>query len=112
MKEKTENLDLQSEELAQAFARRLRERLGDRIEQVILFGSRARGEAQPDSDFDFLVLVDRFTKALEGQVRDLAYEMLDRHGVVVSAMVVEADHFEEEKWEPLYMTVRQEGIAL
>jgi len=26
--------------------------------QVILFGSRARGEAQPDSDYDFLVIED------------------------------------------------------
>ena len=26
--------------------------------QVILFGSRARGEARPDSDYDFLVLED------------------------------------------------------
>lgn len=27
--------------------------------QVILYGSRARGDAQPDSDWDFLVLLDR-----------------------------------------------------
>lgn len=112
MKEKSKNLDLQSEELARAFAKRLRERLGDRIERVILFGSRARGEAEEDSDFDFLVLVDHFTKALEGQVRDLAYEMLDRHGAVVSAIVVPVDHFLNDRWEPLYVNARQEGINL
>ena len=30
-----------------------------RMERVILFGSRARGEERPDSDWDFYVLVDR-----------------------------------------------------
>jgi predicted nucleotidyltransferase len=30
--------------------------LGETLEKVILFGSRARGEAKADSDFDFLIL--------------------------------------------------------
>jgi predicted nucleotidyltransferase len=30
---------------------------GDRIERVILFGSRARGEARPDSDYDIAVFL-------------------------------------------------------
>lgn len=105
-------MDARSEEVSREFARLLRQRLGEQIEQVILFGSRARGEAEEDSDFDFLVVVDRFSEVLENQVLDLAYEMLDRHGVVVSAIVVQANRFEEENWEPLYVTVRREGIAL
>lgn len=35
------------------------ERAGLSLRQVLLFGSRAKGEAQPDSDWDFLVIVDR-----------------------------------------------------
>ena len=30
-----------------------------RVEGIILFGSRARGEARPDSDWDLCVLIDR-----------------------------------------------------
>jgi predicted nucleotidyltransferase len=30
---------------------------GDRIERVVLFGSRARGEARSDSDYDVAVFV-------------------------------------------------------
>lgn len=30
---------------------------GYNIERIILFGSRARGDAKPDSDWDFLVIV-------------------------------------------------------
>jgi predicted nucleotidyltransferase len=35
------------------------EKAGCRVVKVILFGSRARGDARADSDWDFLVVVDR-----------------------------------------------------
>lgn len=36
----------------------LRESLGDRLVAVVLFGSRARGDARPESDWDLLVLAE------------------------------------------------------
>lgn len=30
---------------------------GDRVERVVLFGSRARGDAHPDSDYDIAVFL-------------------------------------------------------
>jgi predicted nucleotidyltransferase len=44
-------------ELARRFTEALRERLGERLLAVALFGSVARGEATPDSDIDLLVVV-------------------------------------------------------
>ena len=37
---------------------RLRERYGDRIKSILLFGSRARGDHDPGSDYDVMVLVE------------------------------------------------------
>jgi len=56
-------------EAEKEFARRcteaLRERLGERLLAVALFGSVARGEATPDSDIDLLVIVsERPSEAL------------------------------------------------
>ena len=34
-------------------------RAGLKVVSIYLFGSRARGQARPDSDWDFLVVVDR-----------------------------------------------------
>jgi len=34
-------------------------RAGLNLRQLLLFGSRARGKARPDSDWDFLIVVDR-----------------------------------------------------
>lgn len=52
-------------ELARRFTEALRERLGEWLLAVALFGSVARGEATPDSDIDLLVVVsDRPSEAL------------------------------------------------
>ena len=103
------NSEVRSDRVVAAVKRRLVERLGDTLREVILFGSRSRGEAHPDSDYDFLVLVDRWSQALEDQVDDIAYEMLDHHGAVVTLFVDEFAHFEHERHEPLFCNIRMEG---
>lgn len=35
---------------------RLLDRWGDQIDRIVLYGSRATGDARPDSDFDLLVV--------------------------------------------------------
>ncbi|HKZ82602.1 MAG TPA: nucleotidyltransferase domain-containing protein [Anaerolineae bacterium] len=49
---------------------------GDRVARIVLFGSVARGEAQPESDIDVLVAGARDLDALQNQVADSAYDML------------------------------------
>ena len=43
-------------ELAQRFTGELKERWGDNLISVILYGSVPRGESQPDSDIDLLII--------------------------------------------------------
>src|SRR5947199_5746242 len=49
------------------FRAKLAEVYGDRLERVVLFGSRARGDAHADSDYDIAVflrdLADRWQEA-------------------------------------------------
>lgn len=45
------------------FAEALREEVG--AERVLLFGSHARGDARPDSDYDFIIVAPGFEKAPE-----------------------------------------------
>jgi predicted nucleotidyltransferase len=62
--------------VAEALARykgALVERFGERLRELILFGSYARGEAHEDSDVDVMVAVEGLTEAERGEVIDLAY---------------------------------------
>ena len=51
----------QRDPVVQEFAATLRQRLGPHLRQLLLFGSRARGDAQAGSDYDMLVVVDHRT---------------------------------------------------
>jgi len=105
-------LKTETDSVLNAIKQRLHEVLGDKVRQIILFGSRSRGDAEEDSDYDILLLVEKRTRALEDQVDDVAYEMLDRYGAVVTIFVFEIETFERETHEPLFRNIRREGIVL
>src|SRR5437868_5339909 len=46
------------EEVPQKAVAALRDALGERLVAVVLFGSRARGDATPESDWDLLVIAE------------------------------------------------------
>src|SRR5882757_7881322 len=78
-----------------AFRREVQHVLPGKVTQVVLFGSRARGDARPDSDYDVAVFVkdlhDR--RSIDHALADTAY----RHtlaGVHIRAVAVPADYLE------------------
>lgn len=89
----------------------LHERYGEGIKRVILYGSHARGEATEDSDVDVLVLVDQSLnpREVEGNLRDLLYDMILDEGEPVSVIAVSEERFENYN-SPFMMNVRKEGI--
>jgi len=91
---------------------RLNETLGDNVERIILFGSRARGDAHKDSDYDVLLLVKKRSRELENQVNDIAYEMFDRCGKLVNIFDSEVAVYEKSKVDPLFLNIRREGVVL
>jgi predicted nucleotidyltransferase len=69
----------------------------ERVRRIILFGSRARGDAQPDSDFDLLVVLRDITPAaIPSYLLDL-YRVLRGAGVAVEPRVMGEEEFEETK---------------
>lgn len=84
---------------------------GDRLERVVLFGSRARG-TMPDSDYDVAVFLHGFTDRwrevdrIIPVVADLAMEM----GAVISALPYGAGT--HGRRTPLMTNIRRDGRAL
>lgn len=88
---------------------------GIRLCRLILFGSRARGDADPHSDLDVLVVVegscDEGTRTF---VSDCAWEAGFEQGIVVVPVVFTRDEWERgpERHSLFVRAVEKEGIPL
>jgi uncharacterized protein len=96
--------------------RRLRSALedafGDRIERVVLFGSRARGEAIEESDYDVAVFLRGFTDRWPevDRLMEIETDLLYDVGAFVHAMPFAAGAWQERS--PLMGAIRREGVDL
>jgi uncharacterized protein len=94
------------------FRAALNELYGDRIERVVLFGSQARGDAHPDSDYDVAVFLkdldDRWAEL--DRLANLRVSFLDETGAFFDAKPYPATAYRERS--PLMREIRREGIDL
>ena len=79
--------------LAAQVAAELRELFGDRLRQILMFGSSARGDAGPDSDLDLLVVLngERDFWADQARMDEILWDHTLSSGILVSALPVAAD---------------------
>jgi len=96
----------------------LRQRLqahhGARLAGVVLFGSQARGDAEPGSDIDVLAVLrgdDPPGEADRAFARDLSYDMLLRYDRLASVLHTSLEAYLHEQ-SPLMINVRREGVVL
>jgi predicted nucleotidyltransferase len=86
----------------------------DPTADVILYGSRARGDEHQESDWDLLILVDSKT--------DLDYERVFRHrlyeieldlGEAFSVSLYNKNEWRLNHWmTPLYQNINKEGLRI
>lgn len=91
----------------------LKDLLGDQLEAVYLFGSRARGDAQPDSDIDVLVVLNGefdYFNVIERTSKLVVNLSLENDTVVSLAFTTKENY--THKMSPFLMNVRKEGIVL
>ncbi len=82
---------------------------------VYLFGSRARGDAYKDSDWDILILVDedKITNTIEDKFRDDLYDLELESGQIISTFIYPKSYWQNILvYSPLYKKVSKEGIRL
>ncbi len=82
--------------------------------KVILFGSRARGDAKRDSDWDILILTkDTVTTEIERVFRYKLFDLELETGEVFSTFVYNTDTWNKKhKLTPFYKSIKQEGVLL
>ena len=93
---------------------RIRGQFRNRVLAVMLFGSKARGDADPESDIDLLVLVDMESSEFRSQLWRIASDVSLEYDVVLSPRV-----FGQSRWDetrrirmPLYRAIVADGVPL
>lgn len=86
-----------------------------KVERYVLFGSKARGNATPDSDIDLLVIT-RDPLSWKQKER-ITMEFLDvnlRFDTNFSQTVVDVDSWNSAQWRlvPLHKNVAKEGVVI
>jgi hypothetical protein len=101
-----------SRALAHAVAEDLRALDGDRLVQVVMYGSRARGDNREDSDLDLLIVLDRVDNW--SAERDFMGDVIWQHSydsdILVSAQPVSAEEFAQAETD-FFRNVRADGVA-
>jgi predicted nucleotidyltransferase len=103
-------------DLVQALKKRLTAVAGDGLQAIIVYGSRAWGRPEPDSDLDVAVLVQDRTPQLEEALLEAAYQVMWDYDFtpLISLQVFDAGSFAtyQEQGFSFYQKVAEEGIVL
>jgi len=89
------------------FIRRVEARFGDSVEEIILFGSYARGDYDEESDVDVLIVGDIDFDGLMNIVTDILLE----YGELISPIVLRPEEFRKRR-DSFIKTVLSEGKVL
>ena len=87
---------------------------GDRLREVVLFGSYARGEASEDSDVDVLVLIDGLASSELASVADVATRTSLEARIPLAPLPMSTAHFADlrESGRALAREIERDGARL
>jgi predicted nucleotidyltransferase len=83
--------------------------------RIILYGSRARGDAQPDSDYDLLILTGQIPSVrLDEAILDNIYPVELETGAMISFVVQNETDWNKSKYKamPFHKNIDREGVPI
>ena len=103
---------MKADAIAREYSEKVRSALGSHIREIILFGSRARGEQKKYSDYDVLIVVDKRDREIVKTIRKIAVGILDEHERLIGNIVYDVDEWERKKTFPLGINIKKEGLRM
>jgi predicted nucleotidyltransferase len=83
-------------------------------EKVILFGSQARGDARPDSDWDLLVLINSDSTNLDDEIKySYPFTQLGwNYNTDFNVLLYSKNDWGKRNFMPFYKNVLKDGIEI
>ena len=93
-------------QIAKEFAETIK---SDKIKQIILFGSVARGDDTPDSDIDILIVSDN-KKEIEPLINDTAFQIILEKQEVISPHIASESKLDQIKDYSFMKNIRRDEL--
>lgn len=97
-------------------AKKLKEKLSEvaLVDNLTVFGSRAKGKADEYSDLDVSIVVTSLNKELKEKILDIVWEVGFDNLVVISAIIFTIDEIENSplRSAPIVKNILEEGVRI
>lgn len=80
------------------------------INRLVVYGSRARGDATPESDLDVYLEISSLTPILRRRISEIAWEVSLDMGVVISTLVASGPN--PLRGQPIRLAIEKDGIVV
>ena len=93
----------------------LNQRMGNNLKDVLLYGSKARGDYNNDSDIDILVIADNVNATVKDFIRDSILDIQLEYSLPISVHIRSIDYFNAQQANRLNLfiyNVEREGIRV
>ncbi len=79
-----------------------------------VFGSKARGNASPDSDIDVMIEIEDYTPSVESTIDDIVFEINLNFDCFISTIIFSRKELEEGPLSesPIYKIIQKEGVTV
>jgi hypothetical protein len=85
-----------------------------RLVELRLFGSKARGDSDPESDIDVLIVLEELNREIRKGISALCCDLSIDHHVVIAPILYSSAEFSSghTRITPFYRNVEREGVPV
>ena len=90
----------------------LQKQYGDSIQDVVLFGSQARGDSSEYSDYDILIVLDKdYTGSDENKILDLCYDIDLKYNILLDIHLLSKREINSKRGkQPIFSNALKSGL--
>ena len=105
---------LENNEVLRELRHSMESQLGDRLVKIVVFGSRARGDFDAESDTDIAIIVRELSRELKYQILDTVAEIEMKFIIPLSVIIFSENEFERlrKRERRIALDIDKEGIPL